>query len=239
MAREPTTWVKLNRNILEWRWFKDSNTLSVFLYLLLSANTKDAEFKGITIHRGEIVRTQEKIAEATGLTRQKVRTVLCKLLSTKELTKETRSGIVVISIPGYDRYQKSNQDFNQAITTNKERKEIYITNSLSFVRDKSINKNAETNERTRPYTIPKKEDVIAYAKANGLNEEKAEAFYDHYEAKRWKTYNGNGVYDWKAVLLSFTPPESKRKKDNRPKTFTDADGITYELIDGQYEVMRK
>ena len=134
MAREPTTWVKLNRNILEWRWFKDSNTLSVFLYLLLSANTKDAEFKGITIHRGEIVRTQEKIAEATGLTRQKVRTVLCKLLSTKELTKETRSGIVVISIPGYDRYQKSNQDFNQAITTNKERKEIYITNSLSFVR---------------------------------------------------------------------------------------------------------
>ena len=109
MAREPTTWLKLNRNILDWRWFKDGNTLQVFLYLLLSANTKDNEYRTITICRGEVVRSQERIAEDTGLTRQQVRTVLCKLEATKEITKETRSGIVVISISNYNKYQDGNQ----------------------------------------------------------------------------------------------------------------------------------
>lgn len=132
--RDPATWIKLNRNILEWRWFKDRSALQVFLYLLLSANTKDNEYKTITIHRGEVVRTQERIAEDTGLSRQQVRTVLCKLEATKEITKESRSGIVVISIVNYNKYQDSNQEVNQPITNDqpryknnkKEKKDIYI-----------------------------------------------------------------------------------------------------------------
>ena len=104
------------------------------MYLLLSANTTDTEFKNITIHRGELVRTQAKIAEDTGLSRQQIRTVLCKLDATKEITNEKRSGTVVISIVNYDKYQGSNQTSNHSITNDQPRyknnknikKDIYI-----------------------------------------------------------------------------------------------------------------
>ena len=50
---EPTTFIKLDRNIREWRWYKDPNTMRVFVDLLLDVNISDKEFMGITIHRGE------------------------------------------------------------------------------------------------------------------------------------------------------------------------------------------
>lgn len=114
--REPTTWIKLDRNIEDWRWFKDGNVLKVFLYLLLHANREDRDEGTVTIRRGEVVVTQETLANSTGLSRQEVRTALDKLIATKDVTKEKRSGKVVISIPRYDAYQRSNQSSNQRAT---------------------------------------------------------------------------------------------------------------------------
>ena len=34
-------WIKIHRKILEWQHFQEPNVLAVFMYLLLSANTKD------------------------------------------------------------------------------------------------------------------------------------------------------------------------------------------------------
>lgn len=209
MAREPTTWIKLNRNILEWRWFKDGNTLQIFLYLLLSANTKDNEYRTITIHRGEVVRTQERIAEDTGLTRQQVRTVLCKLEATKEITKETRSGTVVISISNYNKYQDSNQDFNQAITNDQPR---YKNNK----KDKNIEIPSKegTKKNALRFTPPTVEEVSAYC-LERKNAVDPDSFVSFYESKGWMI-GKNKMKDWKAAVRTWERKENKtqpKKKD--------------------------
>ena len=46
---ETTTFIKLDRNIRSWRWYKDPNTMRVFIDLLLDANISDRDFMGITV----------------------------------------------------------------------------------------------------------------------------------------------------------------------------------------------
>ena len=204
MAREPTTWIKLNRNILEWRWFKDGNTLQVFLYLLLSANTKENEYRTITIRRGEVVRTQERIAEDTGLTRQQVRTVLCKLEATKEITKETRSGTVVISIVNYNKYQDSNQEVNQPITNDQPR---YKNNK----KDKNIEIPSKegTKKNALRFTPPTVDEVAAYCHERN-NAVDPDGFVSFYESKGWMI-GKNKMKDWKAAVRTW-----ERKENTKP-----------------------
>ena len=102
---EQTTWVKIDRNILNWRWYQDTNTKVVFLHLLLTANIKDHDFRGDTIHRGEVATSIGNIADPLKLTYDQVRTALNHLKDTKEITTKARPKYLVISITNYDKYQ--------------------------------------------------------------------------------------------------------------------------------------
>jgi len=46
-------WIKLHRKLLDWEWYDDVNTTRVFLHLLMVANHKDNNWRGITIKRGQ------------------------------------------------------------------------------------------------------------------------------------------------------------------------------------------
>ena len=105
--RDAETWVKLNKNLLEWRWYKDVNTKAVFIHLLLTANYKDLDFENETIHRGELATSMGRLAESVGITYDQARTALKHLESTQEVTIKRRPKYLVISITNYDRYQGS------------------------------------------------------------------------------------------------------------------------------------
>ena len=45
--------IKLNRKILDWRWFSDPVTRDLFIYCLLKANWKDGAWHGIEYKRGD------------------------------------------------------------------------------------------------------------------------------------------------------------------------------------------
>ena len=60
--------ITLERKICTWRWFREPNTLVVFLYLILQANYEPHDFENITIQRGQI---------ATSYPRYSVYTVVC------------------------------------------------------------------------------------------------------------------------------------------------------------------
>ncbi len=104
--REPTTFIKLDRNILRWRWFQDPNTMLVWVWLLLNANIEPTDYRDMTIERGEICCTFEKIASETGLTKKCVRTAMDHLLKTGEIRKNghdpKRPKYI---IEGFSRYQ--------------------------------------------------------------------------------------------------------------------------------------
>ena len=114
-------WIKLHRKFVNWEWFTDHKTSHLFLYLLLSANHEDNNWRGQTIKRGQLITGRKSLSDKTGLSEQNIRTCLDKLKSTNEITIKTTNKNSVITVLNYDLYQNketSNQQNNQQLTNN-------------------------------------------------------------------------------------------------------------------------
>ena len=127
------TWISLYRKFMEWQWYKDVNTKTVFLHLLLQANHRPKKWLDIIVQRGQKATSIGAIAEETGLTVQNVRTSLKKLKSTNEITIKATSKYTLITIVKYDIYQNNN---NQLTNT--------LTNDLT-INQQTTNKQLTTN----------------------------------------------------------------------------------------------
>ena len=119
--RETTTYIKLDRNILDWGWYQDSNTFRVFVHLLLKAQIKDEMYMGVKIKRGDAVVSYGSISKSLGITYDQARTAIQHLQNTNEITIKRKQKFLVVSIVSYNRYQDKPQSKNT-------RKNIPITN---------------------------------------------------------------------------------------------------------------
>ena len=107
--RDTTTFIKLDRNILDWGWYTDANTFRVFVHLLLKANIKEHYFKGTLIERGSVATSYESIAKSLKLTIRQTRTAIDHLKMTHEVTTKNCGSFLLVSILSYDRYQANRQ----------------------------------------------------------------------------------------------------------------------------------
>lgn len=98
-------WLKLFRCFTEWEWYSDTNTVRLFLHLLLRVNYRERRWKGITIPRGSMVTSLAALAAETTLSVQNIRTCLAHLKSTGEISVETTPCYTLISVNNYARYQ--------------------------------------------------------------------------------------------------------------------------------------
>ena len=103
--------IKLHRKITEWRWFKDPNTVVVWLAILSKAEWRN----GQELEPGQLFITVRELCDITGLSPQKVRTALSHLTSgsTSELTSEPTNHGTRLTIENWRLYQ-----FNQKEVTN-------------------------------------------------------------------------------------------------------------------------
>lgn len=111
---EKTTYIKLDRNILDWGWYTDENTFRVFIHLLLTANIKPHMFLGVEIGRGEVATSYKSIAESLEISIRSARTAISHLKMTGEVTIKRHPHFTVISIPNYDSYQANRQSNRQS-----------------------------------------------------------------------------------------------------------------------------
>lgn len=105
-------YIKLNRSMLQWEWYDNIYTTSVFLYILLNANWKDEEWHGKTIKRGQFVTSIRKIAKALKISIQHTRTALTNLQTTHEITLEPTNKYTIITVVAWDKYQVDNTQLN-------------------------------------------------------------------------------------------------------------------------------
>ena len=114
------SWVKLYRSILDWEWYTDINTKTLFIHLLLVCNFKDKTWRNIKINRGQLITGRKVLSSQTGLSEQQIRTALEKLIITKEVTKVKTNGYTLLTLINYDKYQTTNSEDqprnNQGIT---------------------------------------------------------------------------------------------------------------------------
>ncbi len=117
---EKSTFIKLNRKILKWRWYQDANTFRVFVHLLLLANVTDRDFEQVTIRRGQLVTSVAHLSRDLKISVKSIRTALEHLKSTNEVAIKTTSKYSIITINNYNEYQKAASTLaNEGQTTGK------------------------------------------------------------------------------------------------------------------------
>lgn len=104
---KPTTFIKLDRGILDWEWFADGNTLKVWLFLLCRANYKDSRTEdGRDLQRGDVVLTVPEVAKKCRISTRNVRTALDHLVDSGEVVKSfSCKRYAVFHVVKYDVYQ--------------------------------------------------------------------------------------------------------------------------------------
>lgn len=134
MMAEHEGFVKVDRNMLHWKWMSEPLTAHLFMVLLLKANYKDLQFKNEKIPAGSLVTSYSNLCESSGLTVQQCRTALSRLKSTGEITSKSTNRYQVITIVNYCRYQSSTskitgqQQANNKPTTNQQQQVKNIKN---------------------------------------------------------------------------------------------------------------
>lgn len=130
-----STWIKLDRNILGWRWFQDAKTLQMFIYLIIKANTTDHDFERITVHRGQLVTSYSHLAKDLGMSVKSARTALGHLKQTGEVAVKAYPKYSLITVLNYGYYQKNGQGSGQA--KGKQR----ASNGQQYKNEKELKKN--------------------------------------------------------------------------------------------------
>ena len=97
--------IKIDRKLTGWRWYRNANTFRVFFHLLLTANYEVLDFENITVKRGQRVVSRVTLANELGISEQSVRTALHHLEATGEITSSGTSKFTIITINNYDKYQ--------------------------------------------------------------------------------------------------------------------------------------
>ena len=137
--------IKIDRKMLKWEWYKNEHTKNVFLHCLLKAYWKDTKIEGKTIPRGSFVSSIGNIAEELSLTPMEVRTALKHLKSTNELTSKGTNRNTVFTVTNYDLYQSKEQTEQQ--TDNKQITNKQQTDNEQITsKEQTINKPLTTNE---------------------------------------------------------------------------------------------
>lgn len=149
---EHSTFIKLDRNMMKWRWYQDAVTKSVFIHLLFRANIKPSDFQDVHVERGQLITSLSHLAAETGLSIQQTRTALEHLKSTNEITQSTNNRYTLITLTNYDAYQgkpTSKSTSNQHAINTQSNKQ-----STTIKEYKNIDANASIKERKKGAPAP-------------------------------------------------------------------------------------
>ena len=86
--------IKIDKRILEWEWYKDKNTKN-FIFSLPIKSKLTRKFRGLTLERGQFASSIASLSHELSLTANEVRTAINHLKSTGEITSKPHSKFAV------------------------------------------------------------------------------------------------------------------------------------------------
>ena len=138
-----TGWIKIHRQLLDWEWYDDINTSRLFIHLMITANHKDNNWRGIEIKRGSRLTSLDKLSSETSLSVSKIRTCIKKLISTNEIASKSHSQHTVFIMVNYDTYQGDDKQDNKRLANESQ------TNDKRLATNKNVkNVNNENKDRS-------------------------------------------------------------------------------------------
>lgn len=227
-------WVVFHRKITEWEWFKFPNAFLVFGYLILKANHSEGKWHGNIIGRGQLITGRKKIATDCSISEQCVRSILCKLESTNEITIKATNKFSLITICNYDIYQMQSTNkitngtttINQQLTNNQPttNQQLTTNNNNNTDKNEDNDKNNLKEENMGAEAPPSRKGKKSFIKptleevSQYCNEAQLiippEEFYDEMESTGWLLKRG-AVKDWKATIRNWNRNRVKWAKEGK------------------------
>lgn len=212
-------YIKLYRSLLNWEWYDDINTKTVFLHLLLTVSIADNQWHGITIKRGSRVSSYAVLAKETRLTERQVRTAISHLETTGELTRHKYPKFTVFAINNYDKYQlltdetTGQRQGNDKVATGQRQQNKKIEEDKEDIYLSIL----DAESQNFPPTL---EEIRLFAEQERIRID-VQKFYDYYTERDWKTKNGNFIRNWKKTLQYWgetegTPHKGKKQQQETP-----------------------
>ena len=223
------SYIKLSRGLLDWEWYSDINTTRAFIHMLLKANWRDGNFKGVPVPRGSFVSSIGKLASETGLTEREIRTAILHLKTTGEVTSKTTNKYTVFTVVKYDLYQTTDKQNDRQPTGNRHSNDIQTTT----IEERKKERRKENNNTVR-FTPPDVNMVRDYCIERN-NSVDPQSFVDFYTAKGWMV-GKNKMKDWKAAVRTWERNHTGSKaKRNGFNNFSgrdyDMDNLERQLIE--------
>lgn len=155
-----SNFIKIDRKILKWEWYKNEHTKNVFLHCLLKSYWKDTKIEGKIIPRGSFISSIGNIAEELALTPMEVRTALKHLKLTNEITSKGTNRNTVFTVTNYDLYQAKEQTEQQ--TDNKQITNKQQTNNKLLTTNKEDKEIEEEKEENKDTHLAERKQIIEY-----------------------------------------------------------------------------
>ena len=208
----------------KWRWYRDGNTMRLFLHLILTANWEDCDFETITVHRGQRVASRRTLAEEIGMSEREVRTAINHLISTNEVTSTSTSKYTVFTVINYDEYQTAT---SKATSDRPATDQQATSDRPQLKKEKKDKKDKKEKESFYAAASPStfsctsaaaaatEEEVKAYADQIGVKCDVGE-FYRVMQANGWQ-YRGEPLRDWRAFFRAWEEKDKQRQEADGKK----------------------
>ena len=203
-------YIKMYRKFIDWEWYTDIKTKSLFVHCLLKANHIDKKWRGESIKRGTFITSLDKLKTQTGLSKQEIRTSLKKLISTGDLTNQSTNLNRLITVCNYDEYQTSNTPPNIQLTGKQQTTNIQLTPTNN---EKNLKNEKNDKKVTKRFVRPSIQDLENYCNEKDYKID-CTNFFNHYESNGWMVGKVK-MKNWKATLATWN---ARNKKDNSHKS---------------------
>ena len=102
--------IKINRQITDWRWWGNANAMAIWLYILVNANWSEGYWNHgeVPVRRGELVTSVVKMARELKLDRKTIRKYLVLFENDGQIVWDRDNRYTRIKVLNYALYQDSN-----------------------------------------------------------------------------------------------------------------------------------
>ena len=206
--------IKIHRNIRDWGWYDDANTLAVWIHLLIDANYEEKVWHGETVGIGSLITSTARLSDQTGLSVRQIRTCLERLSEEGKIVTKGASKWTKITICNYESYMLDGEDAGQTKGEQMASKGQADGEQMATPKEEKKVINKESNS-SRRFVKPTIEQIADYCKEKGYDVE-AERFFNYYESKGW-VVGKSPMKDWKAAVRTWASNQKSSQPSSSPQ----------------------
>lgn len=167
-------WIKIHRKMLENPIIcKDSDYLSVWIYLLLNATHKEipALFKGekITLQPGQLITGRKSMSTKLKISESKIYRIINEYKSEQQIEQQTSNKNSLITILNWDKYQQSEQQNEQQMNNKRTTTEQQLNTNKNVKNDNNIYLFNFKNNKEKVAPFSEGDEVSKFLKTKGIN----------------------------------------------------------------------